>query len=106
MKTKPQENSMNITLIYKGTLKGTMAIKSLTITEDAYNALKRNKLGKESFSQVILRVTQEKKGKDLTRFFGILKGKDGEEFEKRIRENRKKVAEEIKEREKRFWGEK
>ena len=95
---------MDTRLIYKGTRTCSMSIKSLTITEDAYNALKRNKLGKESFSQVILRVTEEKKGKNISKFFGILKGKDGEELEKRIKEERKILEQDIKEREKRFWG--
>lgn len=49
---------MNPIFIYKDTRKGNVVIKSLTITEEAYEALKRNKLANESFSKVILPVTQ------------------------------------------------
>jgi|Deesub1362B_J571_1020462.scaffolds.fasta_scaffold00129_11 predicted CopG family antitoxin len=42
-----------------------MAHKTLTISEDAYNALKRLKKERESFSDVILRIT---KGRSLLDF--------------------------------------
>ena len=104
MNSISSESTMNTSLIYKGTRKGTMVIKSLTITQEAYNALKQLKVGQESFSQIILRVSKEKKGNNLGRFFGVLKGKEGEEFEKRIKEGRKEFEKEQKEREKRLWG--
>ena len=50
-----------------------MAIKSLTITESAYDVLKRLKYGDESFSDAIIRIGQEKTV-DVKKYFGILKG--------------------------------
>lgn len=58
---------------YKCTLKCSMVIKSLTITEDAYDVLKRIKHSDESFSNVIIRIGQEKTV-DVKKYFGILKG--------------------------------
>ncbi len=37
-----------------------MATKTITIVEDAYNALKREKMKDESFSKTILRLTQRR----------------------------------------------
>lgn len=79
-----------------------MAIKSLTVTEEAYDALKKQKIGEESFSQIILRVTKTKKG-HVGNFFGALKEKEGEELQKRVKENRKEFDKLQKEREKRLW---
>lgn len=73
-----------------------MAIKSLTITEDAYETLKRLKYETESFSDVILRV-----GKTQTniaeRYFGILKRTEKEvaDWEKEIKNSRKSVDKEF-----------
>lgn len=49
-----------------------MTIKSLTITEDAYEALKMLKYGNESFSEVILRMSKEKVGLSA-KFCGAVK---------------------------------
>lgn len=49
-----------------------MAIKSLTVTEDAYDALKTLKRGDESFSEAILRLSKEKIGL-AAKFFGAIK---------------------------------
>ncbi len=73
-----------------------MVIKSLTITEEAYNALKTMKHGDESFSEVIVRLSQEKIG--LTaKFFGALKMSDREakEVEQKIRLRRKNIETEF-----------
>ncbi len=37
-----------------------MAVKTIRITEDAYRRLKSRKLGDESFSDVILRLTKRR----------------------------------------------
>ena len=80
-----------------------MVIKSLTITEDAYETLKRIKYTSESFSDVILRI-----GKSnafvLDKYFGILKGteKEAEGLKKKIREERNKVDLEFSNKQKRF----
>lgn len=50
-----------------------MVVKTITITETAYNALKRLKKADQSFSEIIIEVAEEKKG-DISGFLGILKG--------------------------------
>ena len=54
-----------------------MVIKSLTITEDAYNRLKAMKMGNESFSEVITELVNNnktKKMKNLKEVYGLLEG--------------------------------
>ena len=63
-----------------------MSTKTITVTEDAYEALRALKEKNESFSDMILRVAKKK---PLSSFFGILSGKNGEEFENAIMEGRK-----------------
>ena len=64
-----------------------MAVKTITVTEEAYNTLKAMKTIDESFSDAILRIG---KRKPLMSFYGILKGKSGEDFENVIMETRKR----------------
>jgi predicted CopG family antitoxin len=64
-----------------------MATKTISITEEAYSRLKSLKREKESFSQVINRVSGKHK---LREIFGVLSGKAGGEFEKSILESRRK----------------
>lgn len=82
-----------------------MAIKSLTITEDAYDTLKRMKYGEESFSEVILRIGKGN-ASVLDKYFGALQGteKDTENWKRRIREERKKADIEFSQKQKRIWG--
>lgn len=77
---------------YKCTLTCTMAIKSLTITEDAYETLKRMKYENESFSDVILRVGKTQTN-IIEKYFGILKRTEKEvsDWEKEIKKSRKAV---------------
>ena len=64
-----------------------MAVKTITVTIEAYEALKSLKAQRESFSDTILRVA---KRKPLSAFFGVL-GKDtGERLEKAVMEMRRK----------------
>jgi predicted CopG family antitoxin len=63
-----------------------MAVKTITITEEAYRSLKAMKGQKESFSGTILRITKKK---SLDEFFGILTEKEGRALEKTIMEQRK-----------------
>lgn len=73
-----------------------MTIKSLTITEDAYTALKTVKHGDESFSEVILRLSREKIG--LTaKYFGALSGKT-ESLRKNVHRQRLAIEDEFKTR--------
>ncbi len=72
-----------------------MVIKSLTITEEAYNALKTIKHGDESFSEVIVRISKEKIG--LTaKFFGTLKinEKEAKEIEHNFKRRREIIEKE------------
>ncbi|MBI4144000.1 antitoxin VapB family protein [Candidatus Woesearchaeota archaeon] len=63
-----------------------MAVKTITITECAYETLKRMKESNESFSEAILRIG---KRRSLGDFFGILDKKSGERFEKEVLRARK-----------------
>jgi len=82
-----------------------MVIKSLSITEDAYEALKAIKYGDESFSDVILRLSHEKIGA-AAKFCGIWKDKP--EITRRLRANlqkrRAELEREFAERQQRFFG--
>jgi len=48
-----------------------MPTKTITITEEAYERLRREKMEGESFSEVIIRLTERKRGID--EFAGIWK---------------------------------
>jgi len=78
-----------------------MVIKSLTITEDAYNRLKAMKMGNESFSEAIVRISNNKVGA-AAKFFGAFKGTDTEGFKRRIKERRDEIEREVVQRRKRF----
>ncbi len=54
-----------------------MGVKTLTITEEAYELLAREKKGKESFSEVIKRLARERG--ELKDSFGTWKMTDDEE---------------------------
>lgn len=80
-----------------------MAVKTITVTEDAYKALKSLKTSDESFSEAILRIA---KRKPLSYFYGALSKKDANNLEKVIMENRKAHKRLHKERFERLFGEK
>lgn len=72
---------------------GPMAHKTLTISEEAYEALARAKAGKESFTDVILRIV--KKRKEGTLLDHIRNLEPDEEFAKildGIVEERKRIS--------------
>lgn len=77
-----------------------MATKTLTIMEDAYEALKACKGEDESFSDTIRRIAGKKR--DLSRFFGIWSEEYANAIEKSIKERRKKDEERRRWREKEF----
>ena len=64
-----------------------MAVKTITVREDAYEALKAMKASNESFSGTILRIA---KRKPLSSFFGALSKESGESLERAIIERRKR----------------
>ena len=63
-----------------------MAVKTITVTEDAYERLKSRKLPEESFSEVIKRITPNR---PLSDFFGILTKEEADLLEKNVKENRR-----------------
>jgi predicted CopG family antitoxin len=80
-----------------------MTIKSLTITEDAYDALKAMKHGDESFSEAILRVAKSRK-EHIGRFFGILGREGAEALRRSITKRRLEIEKECRVREKKIRG--
>lgn len=62
-----------------------MTTKTITVTEDAYDFIKRLKTEEESFSDLFLRLAKEKN--PLERYFGVLKGsvKEAEDRLKKVR---------------------
>ena len=65
-----------------------MAVKSITITEEAYNRLAFLKNPRESFSEVIKKITNKSSLLDLA---GLLSLKEAEELKRTIREARKRM---------------
>ena len=67
-----------------------MATKTITITEDAYYVLSRNKLPSESFSQVIKRSFEKKRSiMDLCGVWADISDKDAESMKTTINTLRK-----------------
>ncbi len=62
-----------------------MVVKTITVTEDAYRRLKARKIGDESFSDVILRIT---KRRPLADFFGVITPETGNSMWRAIEEDR------------------
>lgn len=75
-----------------------MAVKTITVTEEAYHALARMKDKNESFSRTILRIAGKR---SLREFVGILSKESGKRLEMAIKEGRKLRAEADKKR--RVW---
>ncbi len=63
-----------------------MATKTITVMEDAYEALAREKLPNESFSDTIRRITMKEEG--IEEFFGCWSEETAEEVKKAIGESR------------------
>lgn len=57
---------------YKHKHKHNMAIKTITVTENAYSQIKKLKHGDESFSELFTRIAAEKSN-NINKYFGILK---------------------------------
>lgn len=56
-----------------------MVVKTITITEDAYEKMRRLKREDESFSKLFLRLSGEKRSTAKS-LYGILKGEDTEKL--------------------------
>lgn len=63
-----------------------MVVKTITVTKNAYEALKSVKTGNESFSEAILRISRKK---PLSNFYGILSKESGERLENAVMTMRK-----------------
>jgi predicted CopG family antitoxin len=63
-----------------------VAVKTLTITEEAYLRLKSQKTGSESFSELIMRLTSRA---PLAAFSGVLAGEPGERLRQAIESDRR-----------------
>jgi len=74
-----------------------MTIKSLTVTEEAYDALKRLKHGDESFSEVIVRVAHNRIGA-AAKFCGILSRTDAAKLRANIKKCRVELEREFAQR--------
>ncbi len=67
-----------------------MTTKTITVTENAYIALKHMKQENESFSETIVRIT---KRRPLREFFGCLSPESGARLEKTIKDIRRQHRE-------------
>ena len=72
-----------------------MAVKTITVTEKAYEALKDKKAPNESFSETIMRIAGRR---SLLEFAGALSEKSAKKLEESIREIRKSHVESHKKR--------
>jgi predicted CopG family antitoxin len=61
-----------------------MAHKTLTISEEAYEALAELKKEGESFTELIKRITQPFGKKKLHDFVGVMAGEEFDDFEKEV----------------------
>ena len=64
-----------------------MVVKTITVTEEAYNVLKSIKTSGESFTEAILRTHKKN---SLREFIGILSAQQGKALEHAIKEGRKR----------------
>ncbi|HLC62114.1 MAG TPA: antitoxin VapB family protein [Candidatus Nanoarchaeia archaeon] len=69
-----------------------MATKTISITEEAYERLKMRKEPRESFTDVINRITGRR---DIMEFAGILTDEDAEKMKEHIRKMRESSTERI-----------
>ena len=65
--------------------------KIISISDEAYEELKRLKNGM-SFTEIIVSITKEKKKSNLLKFVGVLSNEKAEAIKKEIREERKKIS--------------
>ena len=76
-----------------------MSVKTITITEEAYNHLKSAKSGDESFTEAIIRITKKN---PLDALVGILTKDDANELRENIKGVRQKMEERVAETAKRL----
>ena len=69
-----------------------MATKTISITEEAYERLKMRKEPRESFTDVINRITEKR---DIMEFAGILTDEDAEKMKDHIKKMRQSSTDRI-----------
>ena len=62
--------------------------KIVSLSDEAYNELKKMK-SQKSFSEIVIELVKEKKSDNLMQFAGILTKEEGEKMIKQIYEDRK-----------------
>jgi predicted CopG family antitoxin len=67
-----------------------MTVKTITVTEDAYEALKALKAPRESFSETILRVSGKR---SLREFVGVLSEESAQRLERAVKGIRRRHTE-------------
>lgn len=67
-----------------------MTVKTITVTEEAYTALKSWKTPEESFSKAILRITRRR---SLREFAGILSEESADRLETAVKDFRRRRTE-------------
>ena len=72
-----------------------MAHKTLTISEEAYEALVELKKEGESFTELVKRITAPLRKKKLSEIAGIMAGPEYDDFEKAILELRRSDSKSI-----------
>ncbi len=78
-----------------------MGYKTISLSEDAYNRLFKRKLGSESFSDVIIRLTSDT---TLRNFVGLLGDDTCDEIEKNIKKLRGQSLDQFTESIVKDWG--
>lgn len=73
-----------------------MAVKTITVTEEAYRRMKSLKMPDESFSELFNRLASEKNV--LWKFFGMYPKEGAEKDRKRLKEFRERVTADMEER--------
>ncbi len=69
-----------------------MATKTISITEEAYERLKMRKEPRESFTDIINRITEKR---DIMEFAGILTDEDAEKMKDHIKKMRQSSTDRI-----------
>lgn len=64
--------------------------KVISLSDEAYNILKRLKANK-SFSEIVIEITKEKSGDDIMKYAGTLSDEEGERMIKEVYSDRKKL---------------
>lgn len=75
-----------------------MTSKNISLTDDAYELLKRMKLGDESFSDTIRRLAKRRRVSDCVGLWADVPDEEIETMKRDIEELRKKVNESMEER--------